>query len=366
MNDRCVQCIMPANYLGISFDQEGVCSYCKNHKNIKYLGLEEMKKDIYNIIDRKKDRKFDCVLGLSGGRDSNYMLHILRNELNLNPLVYFIDHDFIPEHTRQNVIRIASKCNVKLMIEKSRILTHCFYYEFNAWKKHPTPATLPTFCMGCKGRVIFTDYKLAIKYRIPLIINAGTPFEYVSYKSDLVKINPKTSKKTSYFAGYFRQVIKNPLLVLDPKCFLMQGAEFIINYNFNPFFHKFLQSFFNVNIMVPFWKYIRWEEKKVLETIQKVFEWKNFPAMSSTWRGDCYIGPIRQYLYHVFLGYNDKDVHLSALIRDRQLCREEAINRLKEEHLLLTNVAKICCEKSGINFNELQNLVEEYKKKLIN
>lgn len=114
--------------------------------------------------------------------------------------------------------------------------------------------------------------------------------------------------------------------------------------------------------MDPYWMYMKWEEKDVLATIKKVFDWKNFPGMQSTWRGDCYIGPIRQYLYYALLGYSDKDVHLSALIRDGQISREEAMQRIAEENAGSTRVLRVCCDKIGIDIGDIKDIVEHYGK----
>lgn len=321
-----------------------------------------MSEDVRAILDRHPDRRYDCVLGISGGRDSTYMLHILKNVLGLNPLTYFIDHDFIPDHTRNNVMTIAKKAGVKLIVEKSPVLHYCFHKTYNAWKKRPSPATISAFCMGCKSRVIFTDYKLAIQYKIPLIINGGTPFEYASYKTDLMKTDPQSSKMRSYIMGYVHEIIKNPSLVLDPRLILMQGFEYMTYMNFNPAAHRFLRSLFHLTFIDPYWMYIKWEEKKVLSTIKTEFDWKNFPGMQSSWRGDCYIGPLRQYLYYALLGYSDKDVHLSALIRDGQISREEALNRVTDENRFSTHVLRACCDKIGIDISEIKNIVDTHGK----
>jgi hypothetical protein len=360
--ERCKKCILPANYLNISFDANGVCSFCNSHTQKTYPGLDKMREDVRAILKKHPNRKFDCVLGISGGRDSTYLLHILKNVLGLNPLAYFVNHDFIPEHTRNNVMTIAKKADVKLIVEKSQVLRHCFHKTFKAWKKRPSPATISAFCMGCKSRVLFTDYKLAIKYKIPLIINGGTPFEYASYKMDLMKMDPESKKIRSYKMGYFHQIMKNPSLILDPYIILMQGAEYLTYINFHPTLHRLIRSFYHLSFIDPYWMYTKWEEKEVMSTIKKEFDWKNFPGMKSTWRGDCYIGPVRQYLYYALLGYSDKDVHLSSLIRDGQITREEAMNRITEENNSSISVLSACCEKAGVDINEINGIVDKYRK----
>jgi hypothetical protein len=362
MENRCTKCILPTDYLGISFDVHGVCSLCNSYAKRTYPGPEEMRKKVREILDRRPDRGFDCVLGVSGGRDSSFLLHFLKNELGLNPLAYFIDHDFIPDHTRENVHTITKKVGVKLVVEKSKILRHCFYTQFNAWKKRPSPATISSFCMGCKSRVLLMDYKMAIRHKIPLIINGGTPYEYASYKTELMKMVPGSSRRRSYAAGYLHQVAKNPSLVTDPYCFLMQGVEFFTHLNFNPAAHRLVRSLYRISFIDPYWMFIRWDEKQVMSTLKEKLDWKNFPGMKTTWRGDCYIGPIRQFLYYAMLGYSDKDAHLSALVRDGQITRAEALERITEENESSLDSVKVCCGKIGINVDDVKAIVDKYGK----
>jgi hypothetical protein len=102
---RCTRCILPENYPGIIFNEEGICNYCITYKEREYLGGEALKEKIKASLETKSDRNdnYDCVLALSGGRDSTYLLYYLVKVLNLRVLAYFIDNGFIPEQTKQNV-----------------------------------------------------------------------------------------------------------------------------------------------------------------------------------------------------------------------------------------------------------------------
>lgn len=69
---RCSNCLLPETNPNISFDSEGICNYCHNHKKIEYLGEEKLKELLANY--RGKGKPYDCVIGLSGGRDSSFTL----------------------------------------------------------------------------------------------------------------------------------------------------------------------------------------------------------------------------------------------------------------------------------------------------
>jgi hypothetical protein len=354
---RCVSCILPENYPGISFDQNGVCSFCRSKKPLEYKGIKKLKEDIDAILQKFPDREYDCILGTSGGRDSTYLMYLLTQELKLKTLAFFIDHDYIPDHTRENVKAIAKKSGADIVIDKSKCLGRCFPHQYRAWKKRPTAKTISALCMGCKSTVIRSYYKVAIKHKIPVLIAGETPFEKADYKLDLMRMGNDSKIKDSYSVGYFKEILKNPSFIMDPYSLMVQYREY--STYVRPYQQRMNEKN-NKTQIVPYRYYVRWNEAEIIPTIQKHFDWKNFPGMASTWRGDCYIGPIRQNLYKKFLGFNDKTTHLSELIRDGQMTRQQALDRLEEEEHLSEEVLKTCCAKSNIDYNEYIDIIKRY------
>ena len=82
----------------IIFDENGVCDHCLDFEHnvqpnwhFDAIGRKKLEKIIDKVMVDGKNRDFDCVLGLSGGLDSSYMLHLLVKEFNLRPLVFHVD-----------------------------------------------------------------------------------------------------------------------------------------------------------------------------------------------------------------------------------------------------------------------------------
>ena len=65
---RCSCCILPKTYPEITFNNEGVCNYCltKNDNDLKVKGEDALK----NILKNKKGIQYDCIVPVSGGKDS--------------------------------------------------------------------------------------------------------------------------------------------------------------------------------------------------------------------------------------------------------------------------------------------------------
>ena len=120
----CTSCVMDTSDENIVFDENGVCQRCNEFKQ-RILpewnygkGHEKELEALLGEIKRKgKDKEFDCILGLSGGLDSSYMLHLAVKEWGLRPFVFHIDAGWNLPVAESNIKKLTEKLDVKLHIE---------------------------------------------------------------------------------------------------------------------------------------------------------------------------------------------------------------------------------------------------------
>lgn len=348
---RCQKCIMPANYPQIMFDNEGVCNFCINQRKIEYQGAEALKSKILSYRRVSGSSKYDCAVGFSGGRDSSYLLYYLSKVLNLNVIAFTIDNGNIPPETQQNIKNTAKLLNIKVIIKHYPYLENCLTHHLKAWLQKPSATMITALCVGCRLGIAKGEYKLLQEYQIPVYISGGTPFEGNNYKTTLLRIPQNNKKKASLILGYIFQVIQNPKWISNPYAFFIQANEFMAYYGRRYKKKLRLKGYITIS---PFWRYIKWEEKKIIDTIENELGWIKNSQTGSTWRGDCDIALLKSYLYKTLLGYNDKDDSLSDLIRDGQITREDALQRLESEQYISESVIKNIVEKNGINYGYFQ------------
>lgn len=121
----CKCCVMDTSDEDIVFDSNGICMRCNEYKE-RILpvwnygkGHEEELNSLISEIKRKGQGKdYDCILGLSGGLDSSYMLHLAVKEWGLRPFVFHIDAGWNLPVAEENIYKLTQKLNVKLHIEK--------------------------------------------------------------------------------------------------------------------------------------------------------------------------------------------------------------------------------------------------------
>ncbi len=350
---RCTKCVLPENYPGIVFNQEGICNYCTAHQERKYLGKEVLSERIKQFLQTKndRDRDYDCVLALSGGRDSSYLLYYLVKELELQILTYSVDNGFIPKQTQLNMQNMARTMNVELVIEKDECLERCIRHHILSFIHRPSAAMIGLLCTGCRLARATKIPNFARNNRIPVIISGSNPLDVKSYKQKIMLLDPNSKSKFSFVGGYLFRVIQNPMWILNFNCLVTQIEEY-----YHHFYRKGRSS--DLFTIAPFSYYIKWEEQEVISRIETEFNWKKHPGVESTWRGDCDIALLKLYLYKKMLGFNDKDEGLSYLVRDGQISREQALERLKEESEIPEEVVKGILDKLKINFSDLKAALE--------
>ena len=121
----CTCCVMDTTDKDITFDENGICNRCIEFKNRILPSWnygngheEELSKLISDIKKKGKNNKYDCILGLSGGLDSTYMLHLAVKEWGLRPFVFHIDAGWNLPVAEDNIRKVTSKLGVELHIEK--------------------------------------------------------------------------------------------------------------------------------------------------------------------------------------------------------------------------------------------------------
>lgn len=121
----CKCCVMDTSDEDIVFDSNGVCMRCNEYTeriepewNHGKGHEEELNKLIQDIKRSGEGKPYDCILGLSGGLDSSYMLHLAVKEWGLRPFVFHIDAGWNLPVAEQNIKKLTDKLGVELYIEK--------------------------------------------------------------------------------------------------------------------------------------------------------------------------------------------------------------------------------------------------------
>jgi amino acid adenylation domain-containing protein len=161
----CTICGIQSTYPNITFDNSGVCSTCKTYENNRtraqdYFRTMDELKEIFNKSEQKK-REYDCLVLLSGGKDSTYALCKLVRDLKLKVLVFTMDNGYISEQAKDNMRNVCAMLNVELVFGTTLAMKAIFKDSLQKYSN---------VCQGCYKTIYTLSIQLAKEKNIPYII----------------------------------------------------------------------------------------------------------------------------------------------------------------------------------------------------
>jgi len=341
----CSNCVMDTSDSKIVFDEKGVCDHCNDfYKNVlpnwhpDERGKKKLDEMVANIKKEGEGKDFDCILGMSGGVDSSYLLHLAVTQLGLRPLVFHVDGGWNSE---------LAVNNIQVMVEKLKL---DLYTEVINWEEMKDfqlaffKAGVPHLDIPQDHAFIATLYNFANKYNIKYILNGGNistecvrnPMEWLYYGTDMAQI---------------RDIKKR------------FGTIKMETYPFSPIFkHKFyLRYIKSVQVVKPL-NYMRYIKEDALKLLADVYGWKPYPQKHFESRFTKFY---ESYWLPERFGFDTRRVQFSSLILTSQMKREDAMEKLKKPAYnpeTIEDEFNYIATKLGITKEELRGYFNSEKK----
>tara|TARA_Y100001958_G_scaffold159984_1_gene164893 strand:+ start:14102 stop:15259 length:1158 start_codon:yes stop_codon:yes gene_type:complete len=341
----CSKTVMDSSDPSIRFDENGICdhvhdfnNYVKPNWDTSEKGELKLKKMISKIKEEGKNKDFDCILGLSGGVDSSYLLHMVVKKFNLKPLVFHVDGGWNSELAVHNINVLVEKLDVDLFTEVIN------WQEMKDFQLAFFKSGLPHIDIPQDHAFIATLYKFADKHNIKYIINGGNfstecvqyPMQYYYYGTDMIHIRDilkkfGTIKMKSYpFSSVFRHKIYLKYI---------RGIKVVKPLNLLPYF-----------------------KEEAINFLRKEYGWKPYPQKHFESRFTRFF---EGYWLPKRFGFDPRRVMLSSLILTNQMSREEALKILKRpayDPTIIKEDFKYIATKLDITENELKRYMNIPKK----
>ncbi len=325
---RCTRCTLSEHAPGISFDSEGVCSYCASTKPITHLGEAELLK----VLDkhRRTDGKPECIVSLSGGRDSTFTLLKLVKDYGMKVLAVNYANPFTDPVAVANVDNATRILGVELVrfAQPDKLHEKTFKNGLQTWLKRPAPGMIPMMCVACKLK--YRDVmRTAKKYGINCIVAGNNALELTSFKNALIDLPPDADGSQHFSANSLKPILKG---VLKNPGYLRAWKTMFVGFLYggpdapgSRFFGRKLDR-------VDIFAYIPWNEKEVISRITSELDWDYPRELKSTWRFDCTAAYVKDLVYMTNLRMTEKDDFYARMVREGMLTREEAFARLRDEN----------------------------------
>lgn len=336
----CTRCIQYETVPGISFDDNGVCNYCHLHDELCEMfpngekGTKQLNKIIKNIKQQSKNKEFDCVVGISGGRDSIYLLYNAVKVWKLRVLAVHSNDYFDNPIATENMRKAVEKLNIKF-------INVCYQKELAyELKRDFLKASVPDLNMGTDIAIATALYSTAYKYGIKNI------FIGQSFRTEGIK-----PLEWSFFDGKYLKTVHNMFGKIPLPKWTPENPTYNLDLK-EMFFYAVLKG---IKTFTPNY-YINYVRKEAEEIIKNELDWVYPGAHYFDDLYHSFIAYVHRVKFHINLNINSD----SALVRDGQLTREEALDRAnKPYHIENDKVIEDCLKKinvSQLDFDKIMKL----------
>ncbi|HEX4924678.1 MAG TPA: N-acetyl sugar amidotransferase [Bdellovibrionales bacterium] len=299
----CSRCVMDSTVPEIRFGTGGVCNFCRIHNALARdfptgpEGETILSQQVAQMKQAGHGRKYDCVIGVSGGTDSSYLLH-WASQAGLRVLAVHIDNGWNSELAVRNIEKITSKLNIDLVTlvldwEEFRDLQLAFFKSSIPWVDGSTDEAL-------YGGL----YQVAAKEGIKFILTGANFRIEGKVPTDWTYTDARMIKAISRRFGRGR--LKTfPLLPI----------------------HKYLEYGFirGIKTVRPFY-FMDFRKTDAMNLLEREYDWK----YAGGHHHENFITKfVIAYYMPVKYGIDKRKVTLSALVRSHQLSREQALRELE-------------------------------------
>jgi N-acetyl sugar amidotransferase len=334
----CTRCIMDTSDSEITFDEDGVCSHCHDYERRVAaevfpppLGNEMLAATVAQIKRQGRRRPYDCILGLSGGVDSTYVAYLTK-QLGLRPLALHLDNGWDSDVAVRNIHNIVRKLDIDL---ETHVLD---WEEFRSLQLAFLRASTPDSEIPSDHAIVASLYEAARKNRVRWIMDGSNVVTEIMV--------PATWSHGHSDWGYIKGL--NDAFGTQPlKTFPHYG------------FMKLQLSYWRLHRIkrFPLLNYVDYDKPRAIEILKRELDWEPYGAKHYE---SVYTKFYQGHILPEKFGFDKRRAHLSCLILDGKLSREEALAQMEQPAIQSEELRRdrvFVAKKLGITEDEFDEIM---------
>ncbi len=329
----CLRCCYPENTKPhIIFDEQGICSGCRTteQRSKDEINWDEKLQELKELLEsykqqaRKNNAPYDCIIPISGGKDSHYQAHMLTKVFKMRPLFVAYNHGYNTKVGMRNLTNLIEK----------------FGYDLLRFTTNPkTAKKISRFMLGKVGDLTWHYHagimtfpiQVAVHYKIPLLVWGEHGMGYLfgmHNMEDNVEFTKK-HRQEHMMRGFEPEDILN-----DPE------NKEITQTDLAPFNYPTDDEINSIGVRGIFLaNYVPWNQYENTKMVIEKYEFETFQERQTTFnlyeKVDDFFQDTHNYLKYLKFGYGRVTDHASIDIRHGRMTREEGIEMIKKyEHLI--------------------------------
>ncbi len=325
----CTRCVVDTTVPGTTFDEHKICNFCTVHDRLEQefplneIGKKKLNQTIESIKRHGRNKKYDCIVGISGGRDSTYFLYLTKKVFGLRPLAVHFNDGFGNPVAGENMIRATEKLGVDL-----RTITSDWRESKDlkiAFLKASTPDLEEATDIG----IATTLYGVATQENVKYVLFGQ------SFRTEGI-----APLSWNYLDGKYLKAVHEQFGTVPLRKWKPTDPGF----NLEPLHLLYYTLWKGIKVipLLYYCPYVRTEAEKI---IKEELGWV-YPG--AKYYDDLYQS-LMAYVYRVKFKIERRKFNYSALVRSGQMLREEALARIKEVYVIEDpDVIRLCIKRLGI------------------
>lgn len=333
---------MPAEYPGIGFDSDGLCSHCAgSNQGIEHTETGLLGKERLAALIRSADKKgqYDCVVPLSGGKDSIYVLYYCVRELGLKPVAVTYDSGFLTRMAMENIRNACDALHVPCIIERANMRIQKRLLK-DSLRMSQIVGSFVRTCINCSTLIKAIPIKVARQRHIPFILWGDSVREsvrLVTLRSKVGAVRYDDVRSGRFLTGLAEKMARLKEVQMTPGKFvriipilmhyrLLSACQFLsrgVPLKYIVFPNREPSPPRQGPQVIHFFDYVDWDPVKDLALLRKELKWNHPPDRTS--RFDCSLYCFTNHGCLCANGISADGVIACNLIREGLLPREEAL-----------------------------------------
>lgn len=345
----CTKCVMPDTRPGITFDSNGVCSACQSYEHRKDVNYDERFEELKKLCEKYRGMNgpdgYDCMIAVSGGKDSHFQVHLMKNIMGMNPLLVSVEDNFpMTEAGKHNLKNISEAFGCDLITMKPNIKAQksIMKYTFEKYGK-------PTYFVD---RYIYSyPLWMALKFNTPLLVYGENVSHEYGGNNDEETYSAKDQTNNGVGSGITKEELIEATGVSAKDLNFFDAPSPSEMEKLDPMY---------VSYFIPWNSFHNYEVAKKYGFHDLTHEWHRTHHIENMDQVDS-----RAYLVHSWLKY-PKFGHASAtdyaarMVRYGMLTRDEAFNLVKKhDHALDPLCVRDFCDFLGYSEKEFWDIIDK-------
>jgi N-acetyl sugar amidotransferase len=343
----CIRCCTPETQEGVTFDEMGICTACRSSEEKMHIDWSEREKELRRILDEAKAKSgsnYDCILPISGGKDSFFQAHVLVNVYKMKPLAVTFSHNWFSE---------TGFYNLQLCLEVFNLDHLQFTPARNLVNKlaKKSLGVIGDSCWHCHSGVGAFPLQVATKFKIPLLIwgesiaeNDGrSSYQCQAMKFDRDYFNKVSAKLTA------EEMVDSNISEKDIYPFKL------------PSYGEIDQTgVWGIHLG----DYIFWDEERQTEFIRDKYGWRE-TEMEGAYKGyksaECIMAGMHDFTCYLKRGFGRATWQASVDVRNGLISRKEGFELVKKHDQERPGALDYYMSITGFSEEEFYKFINEKK-----